>query len=298
MDATQLHPTQLLSAEALLDIKRLEIRSRRSVDADLIGRYRSSFRGSGLLFSDLRTYEPGDDIKHIHWKATARTGRPFVKTYEEERQLRITLAVDVSASTLWGAPKSKHERALQFAALISMLAQQNQDAIGLCLFGDSVVEYTEPSTKRSQFQRVLRMLLTPRPLVKGTNIGAALTFLRERTKRSSIIFIVSDFLSPPFEEQLSLLASRNDVIGVSLINNERIPSAGLVKFSDAETGEEILVDTSSKKVREALIKKLELHKTELQSKFQKSRSDLIEIGENPLRPLITLMEKRSRRNSL
>ncbi len=290
--------TQLLSPEALLDIKRLEIRSRRSVNADLIGRYRSSFRGSGLLFSDLRTYEPGDDIKHIHWKATARTGRPFVKTYEEERQLRIMLAVDISASTLWGTPKSKHERALQFAALISMLAQQNQDAIGLCLFGDSVVEHIEPSTKRSQFQRVLRMLLTPRVMTKGTNIGSALSFLRERTKRSSIIFLVSDFFAAPFETQLSQLAARNDVIGVSLVNEDKLPPVGLVNFCDAETGEEIIIDTSSEKVRAGLKKRLEDHRVQLQSQFQKARSDLIEIGENPLRPLVTLMEKRSRRISL
>jgi uncharacterized protein (DUF58 family) len=287
----------LLSPELMVDLKRLELRSRRSVDSDLMGQYRSSFKGSGLIFSDLRSYAPGDDIKHIHWKATARTGKPFVKTYQEERQLKITLAVDISASTLWGAPKSKHTRALEFAGLLTILAQKNQDSVGLCLFDENIVEYIKPSSKRSQFQRILRALMDPRPLTAGTNINAALSFLQNKSPRSEIIFVVSDFLTPSFIEPLRALSFRNDVIGVSLIseNEDILPSAGLIEIKDAESGEEFIIDTSAKKTRIEMLEAIKKQIYQTQSQFASSKADFIQMTENPLRPLIDLMKQRSRR---
>jgi len=264
-----------------------------------MGQYRSSFRGSGLLFSDLRNYEPGDDIKHIHWKATARTGRPYIKTYQEERQLRIILALDISASTNWGAPRSKQKKAREFAALISMLAQKNQDSLGLCLFGGEVTKYLPPSTKRSQFRRVLEELLTEHSLVKSTNIAAALSFMKERLPRSCVIFLVSDFLSTPFETELSILSSRNDVVGVLLSEDQEteIPKAGLIEFEDAESNERIIIDTSSAKVRESLSNKIKDQKNNLQQTFNRSRADFIELRSSTIRPLIDLMNRRARRFS-
>lgn len=287
----------LLSPELMVDLKRLELRSRRSVDSDLMGQYRSSFKGSGLMFSDLRSYAPGDDIKHIHWKATARTGKPFVKTYQEERQLKITLAIDISASTLWGSPKSKHTRALEFAGLLTILAQQNQDSIGLCLFDENIVEYIKPSSKRSQFQRILRALMDPRPINAGTNITAALSFLQDKAPRSEIIFLISDFLTPSFMEPLRALSFRNDVIGVSLISEKEdiLPSAGLIEITDAESGEEYAIDTSSKKTRSGMLAAIRKQINQSRSQFALSKADFIQLTDNPLQPLIDLMRQRSRR---
>jgi len=287
----------LLSPELMVDLKRLELRSRRSVDSDLMGQYRSTFRGSGLIFSDLRNYEPGDDIKHIHWKATARTGKPFVKTYQEERQLKIILAVDTSSSTLWGAPKNKHTRALEFAGLLTILAQQNQDSVGLCLFDEQVTEYISPSAKRSQFQRILRALMDPRPLKPSTNLKNALGVLRENSPRSAIVFVVSDFMSPPFEEELRAISAKNDVIGVSLIAEDEdiLPQSGLVELTDAETGDTFMIDTSAEKSRKSLAEAIKNHVLQAKSQFTKARADFIEIKDNPLRPLINLMQQRARR---
>ncbi len=287
----------LLSPEMMVDLKRLELRSKRSVDSDLIGQYRSSFKGSGLLFSDLRQYEPGDDIKHIHWKATARAGRPFVKTYQEERQLRVLLALDISASTLWGSPKTKHTRALEFAALLTILAQNNNDSIGLCLFDEDVVEFIRPSSKRSHFQRVLRALMDKRALKRETNLNSALTFLREYSPRSSVIFVISDFLTSNFEKSLNALSSKNDVIGVSLINSneEILPEAGLVELHDAEADEVTIIDTSSARTRQALKKAISEKLQDAKIQFQKAKSDFIEIESNPIKPLLDLMKQRTRR---
>ncbi len=287
----------LLPPELMIDLKRLELRSKRSVDSDLMGQYRSSFKGTGLLFSDLRAYEPGDDIKHIHWKVTARAGRPFVKTYQEERQLRIILALDISASTMWGAPKSKHARALEFAALLTMLAQQNNDTVGLCLFDQEVVEFIKPSSKRSHFQRILRALMDNRSLKPATNVGGALEFIRERSMRSSVIFIISDFITPNFEKSLAALSSKNDVIGVSLLHTEEdiLPAAGLVELQDSESGECVLVDTSSQKTRAGLKRSISEMVTNARMQFQRSQGDFIEIQSNPIRPLLDLMRQRSRR---
>lgn len=287
----------LLPPELMVDLKRLELRSRRSVDSDLMGKYRSTFRGSGLIFSDLRNYEPGDDIKHIHWKATARTGKPFVKTYQEERQLKIILAVDISSSTLWGTPKNKHTRALEFAGLLTILAQRNQDSVGLCLFDEEVAEYISPSSKRSQFQRILRALMDPKPLKPSTNLGKALGFLREHSPRSAIVFVVSDFMTSSFEEELKSIAAKNDVIGVSLLAEDEdiLPKSGLVELTDAESGDTFLVDTSAERSRKGLAAAIRDHVLQAKDQFSKSRSDFIQIKDNPLRPLIDLMQQRSRR---
>ncbi len=281
----------------LAELRRLELRSRRKIDSDLIGNYKSAFRGSGLVFSDLREYQPGDDVKHIHWKATARTGRVYVKSYDEDRSLNIIVAVDISNSTSFGGLRSKHAKATEFAALVTMLASKGQDGIGLCLFADQIVEFLPARRSRSQVQRVLSTLLTERDLPKATNLGTCLDFLRQHQKRSSVIFVVSDFFSPPFNEELKYLSRKHDVI-CTLIEDDldyRLPAAGIIQFFDAESGQRTLVDTTARSTVAALEQRQRERVRNLQQLCQSASCDYITINNNLLESLTTLMRQRTKR---
>ncbi len=287
----------LLASPELAELKRIELRSRRSISTDLVGKYRSAFRGSGLVFSELREYEPGDEIKNISWKATARTGRPMVKSYHEERLLNILLAVDISNSTLFGQDKSKHRRALEFAALLAALGQRNQDAVGLCLFSDNVEEFIPPSAKRSQLYQVLSCLSKARKLRRATNIGKALEYIAQQQRKPCIIFLVSDFLAPDFSTELRSLSLRHDFIAVLLQDrlDSVLPSAGIVEFSDAESADRVLIDTGNQQTLQSL-EILQAERIEqLRSMLNSCRADLICITDNILAPLAELMSKRTAR---
>lgn len=288
---------EVLSPGLLAELRRLELKTRRAIDSDLVGNYRSAFRGSGLVFSDIREYIPGDDVKHIHWNATARTGKVFVKSFEEDRQVRVFVAVDISNSTNFGTGKTKHLKALEFAAVIAMLAQKNHDLMGLCLFSDVVEEFVHPAGTRRQFHELLLSILRHRELRKGTDVGGALAHIREHVRRPSIVFVVSDFLTPPFADQLRALSVRHDVICVLL--EDRIeqdpPRAGIVQFHDAESGKFVLVDTSSAATRRRI--------TELNARKLRNLSDicvscgadLMRVQDSVLRPLAELMQRRQSR---
>ncbi len=287
----------LITDQSRLEVKKLELRSRRKINADIIGQYRSSFRGSGLLFSDLRLYEPGDDIKNIHWKVTAKTGKPYVKTFEEERQLNVLLAIDISNSTNFGIPRTNHQKALEFSALITTLTQKTQDNCGLLLFGNDIVEFIKPSSKRTQFRRILSALMTQRSHDRGTNLNGAITYLRQHLKRSSVVFLISDFYATDYADSLKTLSAKHDLIGVLLADPdyENLPRVGLVEFEDAEGAGKILLDTSNERIRTELKKTSETRRAELKRIFNEASSDLIEIKDHILTPLINLMAQRARR---
>lgn len=287
----------LIGSQELAELKRIELRTRRSISSDLVGKYRSAFRGSGLVFSELREYQPGDEIKNISWKATARTGRPMIKSYHEERLLNILLAVDISNSTFFGENKSKHRRALEFAALLAVLGQRSQDSVGLCLFSDQVEEYLAPSSKRAQLHLILSALNKPRQLRRATNIGAAITRISDEQRKPSIVFLVSDFLAPDFSRPLKSLCLRHEVIGVLLQDrlDSELPQAGLVEFSDAESNQRIIIDTSDQKSMTSLKRLQERRTEELVSLFHNSRADLIVVNQNLLAPLAQLMNQRTGR---
>jgi uncharacterized protein (DUF58 family) len=281
----------------MAELRRIELRTRRSIDADLMGQYRSAFRGTGLVFSDIRQYQPGDDVKHIHWKVTARSPNVYVKSYEEDRQLNIILALDISRSTQFGADKSKHQKALEFSALVALLAKSNQDAIGLCLFSDDVEEFLPARKNRSQIQRILLELMRPRELKPATNIAAAINHLNKYQRRTSIVFLISDFISPSYELELKNLSVRHDVVCVMLEDklDVTLPQAGLVEFTDAENGQRVLLDTSSLQVRQKLN---EMHNTRIEKWkgiCKTAGADCIRISENSLRPLTQLMHQRAER---
>jgi uncharacterized protein (DUF58 family) len=279
------------------ELRRIELHTKRRVSADLTGKYRSAFRGSGLLFSDIREYQPGDYVKNIHWKVTARTGKVYVKSYEEDRQLSIMLAVDISRSTDFGANRSKHRKAIEFAALVSLLASQNRDSFGLCLFSDKVTSFTRPSASRRQFQKLLLELISEHELRPATDIGAALDYLVEHQRKTSVIFVVSDFLSPDFDESFRRLAIRHDVIAV-LVEDDidyELPAAGIVEFEDAESGKRYILDTSHPGSRAIFEQQSKERAAKLRAKLQVLGVDLMVLKDNPLSPLSELMTRRQAR---
>lgn len=289
--------TDLLSPGLLSELRRIELKTRRSISSDVMGNYRTAFRGSGLVFSELREYFPGDDVKHIHWKVTARTGKAYVKSFEEDRQLRVMVAVDTSSSTDHGAGKTKHLKALEFAALIAMLAQQNHDAMGLCLFSDHIEEFIPPRQSRRQFQTLLLSILRHRELKRATNVAGALEHLRKNVRRSSVLFIVSDFIAPPFADELRGLSLRHDVVCVLLEDalDFESPRAGLVEFADAESGRRVLIDTSSAKTRRLIREHHERRVRGLAEICRNSGTDLIRVRDGTLQPLADLMKRRRAR---
>ena len=283
---------ELLSESALADIRRLELRTARRATAELAGSYRSSFRGRGLTFSDLREYQPGDDTKHIHWKATARTGRVFVKSFEEERSLSVMLALDISGSTAFGTAVTLQRRARELCALVALLASRNHDAAGLCLFSDTIIDYLPPQFKRSQFHRIIATLLTKHSLLTKTDLRPLLHQLRTQLRRRGVVMIVSDFLVEPFEQELLPLALSHDVILVQLpIDFYELSGNGLVNFEDAETGELLTIDSSE---IEALQSRIRQHNAKLLDSCRRCGAELIELRSSASRTLIELSERRKR----
>lgn len=228
-----------LDPELLQELKRIELRTKRCVDADLLGRYQSAFKGNGILFSDTREYQPGDDVRSIHWKVTARTGKTYVKDYEEDRRLTMLLALDVSASTNTGSGRTKADRIAEFAALILFLARNNNDAIGTCLFDDTIRSFTPAKAQgRNQFHTLLHSIVSVEDRSGKTDIALASQHLYLSQRKRSLIFLLSDFYAPPFDEQLRLLSVKHDVVCVHFLDpfEKDVPDIGLVRYKDAEWG--------------------------------------------------------------
>lgn len=279
------------------EARRLQIRTRRCADTDIVGLYRSSFRGQGLQFSELREYQPGDDVRRIDWKVAARSSRVYVKSFEEDHALRVLCAVDISHSTSVGYGTSAYQRAARIAALVALLAARSHDALGLMLFADKVHQYLAPAQQRRQLMRVLLALSQPASPPRSTDVGAALLELARRERRRSVIFLLSDFFSRPFEEPLRLLARRHDVIGIWLApaHVSSLPAVGLVQVEDAESGERLTIDSSSSSVRALLAEREARRRETLTQLFRSAGADLCEVREDCITPLKQLMERRARR---
>jgi uncharacterized protein (DUF58 family) len=241
-------------------VRRIEICTRRLSSDSFQGGVQSRFRGRGMDFDEVREYEIGDDVRAIDWNATARTGRTFVKKYKEERQLTVVFVVDMSASGTLGAGEvSKREQALEIAGVLAMAALRSDHRIGLCLFTDRVERYVPPARGRSHALRVVHDLVSFEPAGRGTDLGLALKELRERLRRRAVVVVISDFLlgdkgiadSLP---ELRALAARHDVVTIRTgdLHDRELPEVGLLTLEDAETGEVVEIDTSSKKQRARL----------------------------------------------
>ena len=240
--------------EVLRQVRFIELRTRGLVNSVFAGEYRSVFKGQGMEFAEVREYQPGDEVRAIDWNVTARMRRPFVRRYEEERELTVMLVVDLSGSERFGtARRFKGELAVELAAVLALAAVRNNDRVGLVLFTDRVEHVVRPRKGRRHALRLLRDLLAAEPVGTGTRVGAAAEYVGKLLGHKAIVFVVSDFADPDLEHPLKRLALRHDVVAVTVEDpGERaLPDVGLARFVDPETGEVVDVDTGDARVRRA-----------------------------------------------
>ena len=240
--------------EILRQVKLIELRTRGLVNSLFTGEYRSTFKGQGMEFAEVREYQPGDEVRTIDWNVTARMRRPFVKRYIEERELTVMLAVDLSGSERYGTTRRfKSEVATELGAVLAMSAIRNNDRVGIVLFTDRVEHVVPPKKGRRHALRVIRDLLVHEPVGVGTDVPAALEYLGRLLTHHSIVFVLSDFIGQDIERSIKLLAQRHDVIAVTIEDpSERLlPDIGLARLVDPESGETLDVDTSDAEVRSA-----------------------------------------------
>lgn len=238
--------------ELLKKVRKIEIKTRRLSDHIFGGEYHSTFKGRGMTFSEVRQYQYGDDVRNIDWNVTARTNEPHIKVFEEERELTMMLMVDVSGSEFFGTTSQfKNEVVTEIAATLAFSATQNNDKIGLILFSDEIELYIPPKKGRSHVLRIIRELIEFKPKSKKTNIAEALKFLSNVMKKKAIVFILSDFIADEYQHTLKIASGRHDVTGIRIydLHEASIPNLGMVQMQDEETGEYVLVNTASKKVR-------------------------------------------------
>ncbi len=238
--------------ELLKKVRKIEIKTRRLSDHIFGGEYHSTFKGRGMTFSEVRQYQFGDDVRSIDWNVTARYNEPYVKVFEEERELTMMLMVDVSGSELFGTEQQfKNEVVTEIAATLAFSATQNNDKIGLILFSDQVELFIPPKKGRSHVLRIIRELIEFKPQSKQTNLAEALKFLSNVMKKKAIVFVLSDFITDDYHQTMKIVSGKHDVTGIRVYDKreEDIPNLGMVQMQDEETGELMLVNTSSKKVR-------------------------------------------------
>ena len=237
----------MIPKEILKKVKRIEITTRGLVNDVFSGEYHSVFKGRGMEFSEVREYQIGDDIRTIDWNVTARMGHPFVKIFEEERELTVMLIVDVSSSGNFGThSRMKGEIAIEICALLAFSAIKNNDKVGLIIFTDAIEKFIPPKKGKSHVLRVLRELLYHEPKGRQTDIGKTLEYLNRVTKRRSVVFLVSDFINTGYEKALQIANRRHDIVAITVTDPREMnmPDVGFIRLEDAETGEVVLVDTS------------------------------------------------------
>ncbi|MEP2936408.1 MAG: DUF58 domain-containing protein [Gilvibacter sp.] len=238
--------------ELLKKVRKIEIKTRRLSDHVFGGEYHSAFKGRGMTFSEVRQYQYGDDVRNIDWNVTARYNEPFVKVFEEERELTLMLMVDISGSELFGTTNQfKNEIVTEIAATLAFSAMQNNDKVGLVLFTDQVELFIPPKKGKSHVLRIIRELLEFTPNGSGTDISNALKYVTNVMKKKAIVFVLSDFMASDYKDTLRIVSGKHDVTGIRVYDpkEEQIPNLGMVQMQDQETGDSVLVNTGSKKVR-------------------------------------------------
>lgn len=290
----------MLTKELLKQVRQIEIRTKGLVNQVFSGEYHSVFKGRGMEFSEVREYQFGDDIRNIDWNVTARFGHPFIKVFEEERELTVILMVDLSGSLMFGSvSKTKQRIAAELSAILAFSAMKNNDKVGLILFTDKIEKFVPPRKGRKHVLRIIREVLSFEPEGKTTDIKTALEYMNNTIKKKSIAFLLSDFMDNGFEKILKIVGRKHDLIGIVLDDRreKEIPALGLIKFVDAETGQERWIDTASQSVRQRInMNRLEREKKR-KSLFISSGLDSIEIstGSNYIQPLVQFFKRREKR---
>ncbi|PYK38596.1 MAG: DUF58 domain-containing protein [Verrucomicrobia bacterium] len=292
--------TEQKTAEILKKIRTLEIKTRGLVETAFAGDYHSVFKGRGMNFEDVREYQPGDEIRAIDWNVTARLGTAFVKQFTEERELTVMLIVDVSASGNFGSTtQSKRELAAEVACLLAFSAIRNNDKVGLLLFSDRVELFIPPKKGRSHTLRLIREILFFQPGGRGTAPALALDYLNKIVTRRAVVFFISDFQAPDFSHALAVSGRRHDFIAIH-IQDERekvLPGIGIITLEDAETGEQIEVNTMERATRQRFTDFADEQEAELSRTLRRSNIDAIALrtGEDYLPALRSFFKQRERR---
>ncbi len=292
-------------------VRRLEIRTRALSDNVFAGEYHAAFKGRGMSFSEVREYEPGDDIRDIDWNVTARFDRTYVKVFEEERELTVMLLIDVSGSLDFGTQKqSQREMLTEIAATLSCSAIRNNDKIGVLFFSDQPEKFIPPAKGRAHILRIIRELLTFTPKSRRTNIAGGLEYFMRVQRKRCIAFLLSDFLDKGTQtaaadeasllrRRLDMVRRKHDLVAIQVYDERMatLPDVGLVKMEDAETGHQVFVDTSDSRVRRAHAEHWEKLRSTLDEMFRRCRTDhtAIATGTDFVKPLQLLLAGRGRR---
>lgn len=285
------------TSDLLKKVKHIEIKTRGLSNQIFAGEYHSAFKGKGMTFSEVREYQYGDAIRDVDWNVTARYNHPYVKVFEEERELTVMLLVDVSGSKNFGTVNQyKNELMTEIAAVLSFSAITNNDKIGVILFSNKIEKFIPPQKGKKHILRIIRELLTFEPKSKETNIAGALEYLTNVIKKRSIAFLLSDFIDTKFKDAMTIANRKHDLVALQVYDRRdtQLPNMGYVKIEDAETGKINRVDTSSKKVRNAYAEWWNDHSRQLKTAFRISGVDhaTVATDDDYVKPLIHLFKHR------
>jgi len=286
--------------ELFKKVRKIEIKTRGLSNQIFSGEYHSVFKGRGMAFSEVREYQYGDDIRNIDWNVTARFNHPFVKIYEEERELTVMLLIDVSGSGFFGTRgQLKQELITEIAAVLSFSAINNNDKVGVIFFSDRIEKFIPPKKGTSHILRIIRELIDFHAESKGTNISEALRYLTNVIKKRSTAFIISDFMDDDFDKALQIANHKHDLIAIRVTDEREleIPNVGLVKMQDAETGKTRWVDTGNKGVRDHFARTARHKTAELDTRLNRYGIDMARVytGKDYVKPMINLFKKREAR---
>jgi uncharacterized protein (DUF58 family) len=288
------------TAELLKKVRKIEIRTKGLVNQIFSGEYHSVFKGRGMAFSEVREYQFGDDIRAIDWNVSARFSHPFVKVFEEERELTVMLVVDVSGSGEFGtAQQMKRDVAAELCAVLAFSALQNNDKVGVIFFSDVIEKFIPPKKGRTHILRIVREVLDMQPAHRGTSISEGLRYLTSVIKKRSIAFLISDFLDKGYDDALKIAARKHDLIGVRLYDprEAELPPVGLMRVIDAESGERAWVDTSDRQVRDRYARWWQDRGAERVKLFRRTGVDAIDVrtDQSYINPLVAFFRLRERR---
>jgi uncharacterized protein (DUF58 family) len=286
--------------ELLKKVRKIEIKTKGLSNHIFSGEYHTAFKGKGMAFSEVREYQPGDDVRSIDWNVTARYNSPFVKVFEEEREMTVILLIDVSGSSDFGTQTQlKREVATEIAAVLSFSAINNNDKIGVLFFSDKIEKFIPPKKGKSHILRIIRELITFESESKKTNIEVALKYFNNVIKKRAVCFILSDFMDTNFDKSLKIARNKHDIIALRIhdVREETLPNVGLIKVEDAESGQTRWMDSSNKQVRTNYNNNYREFEKDLKQTLQSSGVDHIDIktGKDYIKPLMSFFKNRGKR---
>jgi uncharacterized protein (DUF58 family) len=284
--------------EILKKVKKIEIKTKAISQHLFSGEYNSAFKGRGMSFSEVREYSYGDDVRHIDWNVTARTNYPHIKVFEEEREMNIMFLIDVSKSAMFGTSEYlKSDYITELCAVLAFSAMTNNDKVGAILFSDEIEHYIPPKKGKKQILRIIRELVDSKTENQGTDLGKALKYLTNTSKKRATVFVLSDFIDTDFQDALKITSKKHDLIGIKVYDKgeRELPNLGLIKVMDQETKEEVLLDTSSAASRRKYTEQFDERTQSLEQTFSQLKGQLLSIGTEAdyIKVLLKFFKKRA-----